>query len=263
MTLSVADLWFGVDPIDRGLLRLREAHVDPFLAGNIWLARGRDRSLLIDSGTGIMPLRATAEAIAGTAVVAVALNCFYDHAGGLYEFDERLGHGADAAALAQPTDETSVASQYVSDAMLRALPSSGYSTAGYAMKPAPLTRVLDHGDIIDLGDRRFEVIHTPGMTPGSLSLWEPESGRLFTSDLLYIGPDGGGPRPRDPAAYGASLARIEALSVRAVHPGHFDSFDGARMRAAVMGAQGPSSPAIASGNGSIEEARPVPGADSP
>lgn len=237
MTLSVADPWFGVEPVDRGLLRLREAHVDPFLAGSMWLVRGRARALLIDSGTGIMPLRATAEAIAGTEVIAVALNCFYDHAGGLHEFDQRLGHGADAAALANPTDDTSVADEYVSDAMLRALPRAGYSTAGYAMKPAPLTRVLGDGDVIDLGDRRLRVIHTPGMTPGSLSIWEAESGRLFTSDLLYIGPDGEGPEPRDPEAFAASLERIEALPVSSVHPGHFGSFDRASMKQAIARAR--------------------------
>ncbi len=233
MTLSVADPWFGVEPVDRDLLRLREAHVDPSLAGNMWLARGRERALLIDSGTGIMPLRATVEAIAGTEVVAVALNCFYDHAGGLHEFDQRLGHGGDAAALAQPTAQTSVADDYVSDAMLRALPFAGYSTASYAMKPAPPTRILEDGEVIDLGDRRLEAIHTPGMTPGSLSLWEAESGRLFTGDLLYIGPGGRGPDPRDPSAFATSLARIEALPVSSVHPGHFESFDGERMREAI------------------------------
>ena len=118
----LADLWFGVEAVDDGLLRLREAHIDPFLAGNIWLLRGEHRSLLIDSGTGIMPLRPLVSALAGQPVAAVALNRFYDHAGGLYEFDERLAHEAERAAHEHPSAETSVAADYVSDAMLRALP---------------------------------------------------------------------------------------------------------------------------------------------
>ena len=70
MSKPVADLWFGVQAVDGGLLHIRETHIDPYLAGNIWLVKGRDRALLIDSGTGLRPLRDTAAALAGVPVVA-------------------------------------------------------------------------------------------------------------------------------------------------------------------------------------------------
>ena len=223
-TKPLADPWFGVEAIDTGLLRLREAHIDPFLAGNIWLLAGEGRSILIDSGTGIMPLRPLVSALARQPVAAVALNRFYDHAGGLYEFDERLAHEAERAAHESPSAETSVAADFVSDAMLRALPRPGYSTAGFALRPALLTRGLADGDIIDIGGRQIEVIHTPGVSAGSICLWEAASGKLFTGDTLYHGPDGRLPKPRDEVAYRRSLKRLAGLPVTCVHAGHFASF---------------------------------------
>lgn len=142
----LADIWFGVEAVDDGLLRLREAHIDPYLAGNIWLLKGARRWLLIDSGTGIMALRPLVSALAGEPVTAVALNRFYDHAGGLHEFDERLAHEAERAAHEFPSAATSVAADFVSEEMLRALPRPGYSTAGYGLRPALLIPNPDIGD---------------------------------------------------------------------------------------------------------------------
>ncbi|MCB1404296.1 MAG: MBL fold metallo-hydrolase, partial [Rhodobacteraceae bacterium] len=39
-----------------------------------------------------------------------------------------------------------------------------------------------------LGDRHFEVIHTPGHSPGGIALWEAATGILFSGDILYDGP---------------------------------------------------------------------------
>lgn len=46
------------------------------------------------------------------------------------------------------------------------LPPAPYISTEYAAKSAPATRLLQDGDIVDLGDRQFEVIHTPGHSPG-------------------------------------------------------------------------------------------------
>ena len=40
--------------------------------------------------------------------------------------------------------------------------------------------------MVDLGDRAFEVLHTPGHTAGSISLWEAATGTLFTGDAIYV-----------------------------------------------------------------------------
>lgn len=48
-----------------------------------------------------------------------------------------------------------------------------------------VSRKLNDCDIIDLGKIRLEVLHTPGHTPGSICLYEPESKALFSGDTVF------------------------------------------------------------------------------
>jgi glyoxylase-like metal-dependent hydrolase (beta-lactamase superfamily II) len=43
---------------------------------------------------------------------------------------------------------------------------------------------LKDGQIVELGDRRFRVIHAPGHTPGNICLYEKENQLLITGDTL-------------------------------------------------------------------------------
>ena len=49
--LPIADRWFERRTVSPGLTLLTEPHVDPFLRCNIWHVRGRDRDLVIDTGS--------------------------------------------------------------------------------------------------------------------------------------------------------------------------------------------------------------------
>ena len=109
------------------------------------------------------------------------------------------------------------------------LPDVPYSSTTYAVKAAPATRILEDGDMIDLGDRTFEVIHTPGHSPGGIALWEAASGVLISGDLVYDGPLIEDTYHADAEAYIRSMQRLARLPVRVVHGGHFPSFSGARL----------------------------------
>lgn len=47
--------------------------------------------------------------------------------------------------------------------------------------------LLGEGDTVALGRWRFEVRHTPGHSPGSLSFYEPEHGICIVGDALFAG----------------------------------------------------------------------------
>jgi glyoxylase-like metal-dependent hydrolase (beta-lactamase superfamily II) len=235
--MGVSEFWYAIQACDDGIVQLREVWIDPYLTGDLWLVRGRDRDLLVDCGTGIVSPRPIVEAIAKNSVIAVACNRWYDHAGGLHEFADRGCHRDDAAFIAAPTAESSVASIYVSDHMLMALPHERYSTDSYCMVGAVPTRLFEDGDVIDLGNRQIEVIHVPGMTPGSIALWEKSTGSLFTSDTLFDDPApelrsiyrSDPPDPKRRAARIANLNRLRALPVKTVYAGHFGRIGGERM----------------------------------
>ena len=84
--------------------------------------------------------------------------------------------------------------------------------------------------MIDLGDRSFVVLHTPGHSAGSICLLDDADGTLFTGDAIYVDARLGW---EDPEAFAASLGRLRDLDVRVVHSGHGRSFDGAELRKAV------------------------------
>ena len=44
------------------------------------------------------------------------------------------------------------------------------------------------GKRIDLGGRQFEIIHTPGHTPDSVSLFDRDADILLAADFVYPGP---------------------------------------------------------------------------
>ena len=57
-----------------------------------------------------------------------------------------------------------------------ALP-TGFAAGSFRQQPCAQVTEIDEGDVIDLGDRAFEVLHLPGHSPGSIGLWDPGPGR--------------------------------------------------------------------------------------
>jgi glyoxylase-like metal-dependent hydrolase (beta-lactamase superfamily II) len=225
----VADLWFSIGAYPDDILLLRESHIDPVAVGDIWLVRGRDRDLVIDTGSGIVAPSPLVEAISARPVTAVALNDFYDHAGGWHSFSKRACHPEDASALETFEVENTQLSDYLNVSTLWALPSDGYQLSDYSVTSAKPTRLVDDGDVFDLGDRKLQVMHVPGRSPGGLAIWEEATGSLFTSDMLYDGDHGNAWPPTDPKAYCTSIRRFRQLPVNCVYAGHYGTIDRKRM----------------------------------
>lgn len=233
MERATAESWFETKRVGDDVTLIGEPFVHPFYRCNIWHVRGRDRDLLLDSGMGVVSLREQVPLVTEKPCLAVVSHTHFDHIGGHYEFAERLVHSAEAELLANPTREGTLADLYVTDEIYDKLPPAPYSSAEYAIRKAPATRLIEDGDVIDLGDRRFEVVHTPGHSPGGIALWEAATGILFSGDIVYDGPLIEDCYHSDAADYYSSMRRLLTFPVRIVHGGHFASYDGARHRAIV------------------------------
>ena len=233
MQIVSADAWYRTEPLADGVTLIDEPHIRPFYRCNLWHVRGRERDLLVDSGMGVVALREQVPLLSGRPCLAVASHTHFDHIGAHHEFEQRAVHRDEADILAAPTRAATLADPYVSDDIFTALPPLPYLSTEYAVRKAPATRVLDDGDLVDLGDRVFEVIHTPGHSPGGIMLFERATQVLFSGDTVYDGPLIDDAWHSDVDAYIASMQRIHDLPVRVVHGGHFPSFDGARYRALV------------------------------
>lgn len=222
--------WYSVRRLDDDVTYICEPHIQEFYRCNIWHVRGRDRDMLIDSGMGVVSLREWVPLVTERDLIAVASHTHFDHIGCHHEFECRAVHSAEADLLANPTRENTLAEPYVSDDIFDALPPEPYCSRCYSVKRAPATRLLEGGDIIDLGDRQFEVIHTPGHSPGGIALYEKATEILFSGDLLYDGPLIEDAYHSNASDYYASMERLLRLKVRLVHGGHYPSFSGERYR---------------------------------
>lgn len=242
--VEIAGSWFERRALGDGITLLWEPHVTPLLRCNVWHVRGRELDLLIDTGLGVASLAAAARDLFGRSLAAVATHAHMDHVGGMHEFEERWIHALEADAMARaanplPLDPAAYdagARRWLADlgydisaGLLTAIPERGFDPATHALAPASATRLLHEGDVIDTGDRAFEVLHLPGHSPGSIGLWEAKTGTLFSGDAIYDGPLLDEIPGADVESYVATMRRLRELPVAVVHGGHDPSFGRARL----------------------------------
>ena len=91
------------------------------------------------------------------------------------------------------------------------------------------TRELEEGDVVDLGDRHFEILHLPGHSAGSIGLWESVTGTLFSGDAIYDGPLLDDLPDSNISLYVKTMQRLREMPVSVVHGGHEPSFGRERM----------------------------------
>ena len=230
MERAAASEWYALHDHGDGVTLIGEPHILEFFRCNIWHVRGRDKDMLVDSGMGVVSLREQVPLVTEKALTAVASHTHFDHIGCHHEFGDTCVHVLEAEYLAHPTRANTLADPYVTDDIFTKLPPAPYESADYNVKGAAATRLLQHGDVVDLGDRQFEVIHTPGHSPGGIALWEKSAGILFSGDILYDGPLIEDTYHSNIHDYIASMKRLHDYAPRVVHGGHFPSFDGARYK---------------------------------
>ena len=224
MPLPVADRWYEVRKFSDDVSLITETWVADWLRCNIWHVKGKTYDLLVDSGMGLRPLKEEILALTERPVICVSSHAHFDHIGGAHEFDCRLGHHLEADIHANPGADNTATTGFVRAETFEALPWEGFTHDQYAVKPAPLSGFLDEGDVVDLGNRHFQILHLPGHSPGSIALWEVQTGILFSGDTIYDGALYDTVYHSDKALYRQSLQRLKKWPVNTVHGGHDTSF---------------------------------------
>ena len=97
--------------------------------------------------------------------------------------------------------------------------------------------LVDDGQLLEVPGRRLRAIHTPGHTPGHLTVVDEDALLAFTGDhvspVLHPGLGLGGDDGRNPVVqYQGSLRRIADLGVEEAVPGHGYRFVGLAQRCA-------------------------------
>lgn len=209
---------------------IQETGVANFLRCNIWHVRGRDFDLVIDTGMGLGPLKDWVRRDSDRPLKAICTHCHFDHMAGLHEFDCRLGHRAEAAVFADPSPDATVYSgDWARIEIVSPTAHPDFAPESWSITPAPLTGYLDEGDVLDLGDVAYQVLHVPGHSPGSIALWDAKARTVFSGDAVYDGELLDALYHSDAPTYRRTLERLRALDAEVFHGGHYPSFGKARL----------------------------------
>lgn len=223
----------------------------PFPVGpvNVYLAEG-DELTLVDTGPRFDPAREAlhrglAELGYGPADLdrIVLTHAHSDHCGLAAELAHASGaevvtHGANVAELAdyagQRVDRLAFYAQVMREAgvPLRVMLRINRTRRGYGQyaQAVETDRVLEDGEVVEMGGEAWQVLHTPGHTGGLICLYQPERRLLLSSDHLLRDVSSnpiveppvveGAPRPRRLVDYVEQLQRVAELPVERALPGH-------------------------------------------
>lgn len=224
---QVAENWFSHERIRDDLYLITEPHYHWFSRANIWLVRGRDADMLVDTGLGVSSLKTYLAQILDKPLKVVASHVHFDHSGSCHEFEQVYIHVNEHVALSSGDQGLMLAApeyKFVPQQDFEQLPYENFVAADYTVAACPQAQPLSHGDVIDLGDKAFEVLHLPGHSPGSIALFERRAGQLFSGDIVYDG------ELLDELAasviddYVSSMETLLDLEADEVHAGHYRSF---------------------------------------
>lgn len=209
--------WFQIEKVDEDSYVIREPR--HWEESNCYVLIGSERALMIDTGMGISDIRKEVERLTDVDVIAVATHVHWDHIGGHGEFPQFYVHEAEQAWIEErfPLPLEVVKKQFQSGPST--LPES-FHLDDYSLFRGKAKRILKDGDWIDLGNRRIQVIHTPGHSPGHMCFYEEERSTLYTGDLVYEGKLYANYPSTDPQAFLASLKKISELQPKRLLPAH-------------------------------------------
>lgn len=165
----------------------------------------------VDSGTGLnftrmYQLLKIASIDPNAIKTVVNTHAHYDHIGGNgYFLNAKIAmHEADAPALENADAEMCMVEFF--DGKL---------------KPRKVDTKLKAGDKLIIGNYNFDVIHTPGHTPGSICLYDAANKLLISGDTIFSDGIGRVDLPGgDPEAMQESLNSLAKLKVDKILPGH-------------------------------------------
>ena len=207
--VKVSDSWFEVYKPAPAVFAIYEPHQAEETIG--YLIIGEKRALLFDTGMGISDVRTVVSELTHLPVIVLNSHTHDDHVGGNWQFDKIYGMDTDFTRKNAKGSRDDAQAEITPDQICGSLP-KGFDPKAYSTRPWTITSYIHDGDHIDLGRRVLEVIATPGHTPDAISLFDRDSGLLFTGDTYYPAPIWLFRPETDMDAYAASIRKLAALA---------------------------------------------------
>jgi len=178
--------WFKVYRVGSGVFAI----VEPYNFQEVisYLIVGSRSNILFDSGMGMDSISKLVKELSANPIVVINSHSHFDHIGGNREFDSV--YAVDTAYtkhFAEAGWRHELVKQEVREDAFCSARLPTLDTAHYWIRPYQdkITHLVKDGDVIDLGDRKIEILQTPGHTPDGIALLDRTNGFLWTGDAYY------------------------------------------------------------------------------
>ena len=219
MNESRIESWFDVREFPDGVIGIGEpGHFEDVKS---FLVVGDDIALLVDSGMGFANIRRIVDQYTDRPVLLVNSHGHLDHIGDNWRFERRWAHPGDLDRIRAGVSNEQMRHFLAPEAFNRT-PPEGLDADTFAIPGTDVERTIGEGNVIELGSRRFTVLHTPGHSAGSISLLDERNGILISGDVVYEGPLFAHHPGASAIAYRNTLQRLRSLvpSLSVVYPSH-------------------------------------------
>jgi hydroxyacylglutathione hydrolase len=186
---------------------------------NIYVVLG-EKTTIVDTGTGLQNKEVVGDIkklINPAAINQIIITHeHFDHCGGIKKIFEITDGKAKIMAHGNASEK------------IERGESEFAKMLGGVMPKVPVDIKLKDGDTIIVGDETFEVLHTPGHTPGCICLYSKTSRSLISGDTVFShGSFGRYDFPGgDADILRQSIERLAKLDVANLYPGHESIVEG-------------------------------------
>lgn len=154
-----------------------------------YLVLGEKKGVIIDTGNGIGDIKKVVERITDLPVAVLNTHTHGDHIGGNYQFKEVYAYDTEFSRDREAHGQTREQMGSYLDEGIVWKPLPDYlDVESWRIHPFKVTKWVKDGDVIDLGGRKLEIIHTPGHTPDSICILDRENKLFWTGDSFYPAP---------------------------------------------------------------------------
>ncbi len=213
--------WFKVYSVGEGVFAIAEPY--NFQEVISYLIIGSEKALLFDTGMGLDSISSVVRELTMLPVTVINSHTHYDHIGGNKEFDHVLALQTNYTIQHAKSgwSHEQVKQEVAGDAFcLARLPNT--DTANYYVRPFTISESIEDGDIVDLGNRKIEVLAVPGHTPDAIALLDRQAGYVWTGDTFYEATIWLFFEGTDLQAYESSIGKLANLAgdLKKVYPAH-------------------------------------------
>lgn len=208
--------WFTIEKIDDCTFAISE--YKHWEETHSYLLLGNEKALLIDTGLGIANIKNEVDKITKMLITVATTHVHWDHIGGHKYFDNIAVHKLEKDWLINFPLPISVVKNNLLKEPCK-FPKN-FDINKYQIFSGEPNIILKDNDIIDIGNRKIKIIHTPGHSPGHICFYDLGKKYLFTGDLVYEGKLDVFYPTSNPIDFKASIDEIKKLDVDKILPGH-------------------------------------------